>query len=88
MPNSRRGRAGYPLPSRRSRLVDIKRLRYMADQIARNFEALGEEKAIASTADHIANFWDPRMKAQLLADDRSALTPLAARAVERLDSQV
>lgn len=67
--------------------MDIVRLRYMADQIARNFMALGEDRAVASTAEHIAKFWDPRMKAQLLADDRSALTPLVARAVEQLASQ-
>lgn len=64
--------------------MDIERLRYMADQIARNFAALGEEQAIAATADHIARFWDPRMKAQLLASDRAALSAAAAKAVELL----
>lgn len=64
--------------------MEIERLRYMADQIARNFLVLGEQQAAAATADHIAKFWDPRMKAQLLADDRSALSPLVARAVEQL----
>ena len=38
------------------------RMAYMADQIARNFAALGHERAILATADHIASFWDPRMK--------------------------
>jgi formate dehydrogenase subunit delta len=61
-----------------------KRLRYMADQIARNFAAMGEDEAIAATAEHIALFWDPRMKAAILADDRSALSPIAAAAVARL----
>jgi formate dehydrogenase subunit delta len=64
--------------------MEIERLRYMADQIARNFAAQGEEAAIAATADHIRLFWDPRMKAAILADDRTALTPLVAAAVERL----
>lgn len=64
--------------------MDIERLRYMADQIARNFAALGEAEAIAATSDHIAKFWDPRMKAQIKADDRNALTPIVAAAVERL----
>ncbi len=64
--------------------MEIERLRYKADQIARNFAALGETEAIAATADHIARFWDPRMKAQILADDRAALSPLVAAALERL----
>lgn len=41
------------------------RLVHMANQIARNFEAAGRDRAAAATADHIASFWDPRMKAQL-----------------------
>ena len=60
------------------------RLRYMADQIARNFAVRGEAEAIAATAEHIALFWDPRMKAAILADDRSRLSPIAAAAVARL----
>jgi formate dehydrogenase subunit delta len=43
------------------------RLVYMANQIARNFQAIGHEAAAAATADHIASFWDPRMKAQIFA---------------------
>jgi len=64
--------------------MEIERLRHMADQIARNFAVQGEEAAIAATAQHISDFWDPRMKAQILADDRSALSSVAAAAVERL----
>jgi formate dehydrogenase subunit delta len=64
--------------------MDIERLRYMAEQIARNFAAQGEDAAIAATADHLAKFWDPRMRAQLLADDRAALSPVVAAAVEQL----
>ena len=64
--------------------MDPARLRTMADQIARNFAAQGEAEAIAATAEHIRLFWDPRMKAQLLADDRAALSPVVAAAVERL----
>ena len=43
------------------------RLVYMANQIARAFEAIGHDAAAAATADHIASFWDPRMKAQIFA---------------------
>ena len=56
------------------------RLAYMADQIARNFEAIGHDKAATATADHIAKFWDPRMKARIAALTDS-LGPIAARAV-------
>src|SRR3546814_7290130 len=41
----------------------------MANQIARNFAALGDEAAIAQTAEHIVLFWDPRMKATAFALD-------------------
>jgi len=64
--------------------MEIERLRYKADQIARNFAVLGEQEAVAATADHIGKFWDPRMKAQILADDRTALSPLVAAALDRL----
>lgn len=61
------------------------RLVYMANQIARNFAAQGEETAIAATVEHIASFWDPRMKAQILATNPAeGLNPIARAAVERL----
>jgi formate dehydrogenase subunit delta len=64
--------------------MDVKTLRHMVDQIARNFAVQGDEQAIAATAEHLRLFWDPRMKAAILADDRAALSPIAAAAVERL----
>jgi formate dehydrogenase subunit delta len=64
--------------------VELTRLAYMADQIARNFAARGEEAAIAATAEHIRQYWDPRMKAAILAADRRALSTLVAKALERL----
>ena len=45
--------AGSRRRSRRSRM-DLARLAYMANQIARNFAVQGEEAAIAATAQHIA----------------------------------
>jgi len=60
------------------------RLVTMANQIARNFAAQGDERAIAATAEHITLFWDPRMKAAILAGAREALEPLARAAVDRL----
>lgn len=59
----------------------------MANQIARNFAALGDEAAIAQTAEHIALFWDPRMKAAAFAIDHSQLSPIARAAIERLKAE-
>ncbi|MBC2664064.1 formate dehydrogenase subunit delta [Novosphingobium flavum] len=56
----------------------------MANQIARNLASQGEAAAVAKTAQHLVDFWDPRMKAAILAN-RAGLDPIAARAVERLE---
>ena len=56
---------------------------YMANQIARNFAAMGEGVAAQATADHIASFWDPRMKAAVLADGEG-LSEIAAAAIDIL----
>jgi formate dehydrogenase subunit delta len=62
----------------RSRLV------YMANQIARNFAAMGID-AEAATAEHIASFWDPAMRAVLIADP-AGLNESASAAFDRLRS--
>lgn len=62
----------------------IDNLRYMADQIARNLQVMGPVEAALATADHIDQFWDPRMKAAIFADDWSKLSPIAAAAVAYL----
>lgn len=70
-----------------SGMTNDDKLVYMANQIARNFEALGHHHAVAATEDHLLSFWDPRMKARILAlaaEREGALTPIAAAAVERL----
>jgi formate dehydrogenase subunit delta len=64
--------------------MDVERLIYMANQIARNLAAQGEDEAVAATADHIDKFWDPRMKAQLFEHEGEGLDPIAARAVSAL----
>jgi formate dehydrogenase subunit delta len=61
------------------------KLRYMADQIARNFCALDHDNAVLATADHINQFWDPRMKAMIFADGEiERLTPVARAAIAKL----
>jgi formate dehydrogenase subunit delta len=64
--------------------MDLARLQYMADQIARNFAVQGEAAAVEATAQHIRDFWDPRMKAAILAADRASLSPIVAAAVDQL----
>ena len=43
------------------------KLVYMANQIARFFASRPPEAAAQGVAEHINQFWDPRMRAQLLA---------------------
>jgi formate dehydrogenase subunit delta len=60
------------------------RLVYMLNQIARNFAAIGHDAASAATADHVASFWDPRMRARirdLAENDPDALSPAARAAL-------
>lgn len=63
------------------------RLVYMAHQIARNLATMGEAKAVAALAEHLTRFWDPRMKAQIIAmaqDQPERLSPMVAAAVARM----
>ena len=60
------------------------RLVHMVNQIARNLAVRGEDAAALAVADHVAAFWDPRMKARLLTIDARGLDPIAARAVALL----
>lgn len=64
--------------------MDTARLIYMANQIARNLAAQGEAAAIAATEQHIRDFWDPRMKAAIMAVDLVTLDPIAQAAIARL----
>ena len=60
------------------------RLVYMANQIAREFARVGDPAA--ATADHIAKFWDPRMRGRILAGDpqQLGLSEIAAGAFQLL----
>lgn len=63
------------------------RLVHSANQIARNFAVHGDAKAAASTADHIASFWERRMLAAIFARVDEAdhgLSPIAQVAVRQL----
>lgn len=61
------------------------RLVYMANQIARNLATHGDAAATEETASHIAQFWDPRMRATIFeCDAADGLEPVALAAVEKL----
>lgn len=62
----------------------IETLRRMAGDIARNLESMGHDKAVLATADHIHQFWDPRMKEMIFADDPANLIPIAREAIAHL----
>jgi formate dehydrogenase subunit delta len=60
---------------------------YMANQIGKFFASQGREQAAAGTADHIKKFWDPRMRAAILAHlaaGGAGLDPVVREALERL----
>jgi formate dehydrogenase subunit delta len=55
----------------------------MANQIAAFFEAYPEPEAVTATADHLRQFWDRRMRRQLvahLASGGEGLGPIALAA--------
>jgi formate dehydrogenase subunit delta len=65
------------------------KLVHMANQIGKFFASQGGEPA-RSTADHIRSFWDPRMRAAIvahLAAGGHGLDPAVRRAVELLEPE-
>jgi formate dehydrogenase subunit delta len=59
----------------------------MATDIARQFRHLGLEAGSVAVANHITQFWDPRMRAALLDvvhDAGTDLDPLVVAAIDRL----
>lgn len=66
------------------------RLVYMAEQIARNFAVQSPDQVAEALADHIRQFWDPRMRAQIagIAEQTpERLSGTVAAAVARLKQQ-
>lgn len=55
----------------------------MANQIAANLAH--DDDPVTATAQHIALFWDPRMKTMLAAHGHVGLSPIAASALALLD---
>jgi formate dehydrogenase subunit delta len=62
----------------------------MANQIGTFFTSQGESQAVAGTATHLKKFWDPRMRAAIIAHLRAGgegLRPEVRLAVEALASE-
>ncbi len=67
--------------------MEPERLIHMTNQIATFFGTWPETQAIEATADHLRQFWDPRMRKELLRllDTRGKdLSPIARQAARRL----
>ena len=63
------------------------RLIYMANQIARFFVSQKHDQAVIGCRDHIAKFWDPRMREHIrrhLEAGGAGLDPLAKEAIAAL----
>jgi formate dehydrogenase subunit delta len=66
------------------------KLAYMANQIGQFFASQTGDKAVDGIADHIRQFWDPRMRRTIvehLDDAATHLDPLVREAVERFRPQ-
>jgi len=66
------------------------RLVYMANQIGKFFASQGPDQAVAGTLDHIRKFWDPRMRAGIVAyvdGGGVGLEPNVREAVGRLKAE-
>jgi len=67
--------------------MTLDKLIYMANQIGKFFVSQRTEKAAVGTADHIRKFWDPRMRAQIIAHLKAGgagLDPVARTAIASL----
>ena len=47
--------------------MSLDKLVYMANQIGKFFVSQGTEEAVPAIADHLGKFWDPRMRAAIVA---------------------
>ncbi|CUH68182.1 NADH-dependant formate dehydrogenase delta subunit FdsD [Thalassovita gelatinovora] len=67
------------------------KLIYMANQIATFFESRPHEEGVIGVADHISDFWEPRMRLQLfdiLAAGGAGLKPLVVEAAPKIRKPV
>lgn len=63
------------------------KLIYMANQIAAFFRSKPEQEAVSGIANHINDFWEPRMRTQLfevLDAGGEGLSPLVVASAEKI----
>ncbi len=63
------------------------KLAHMANQIGRFFASQPRDQAVTAIEDHLRKFWDPRMRAAIIAESGrlgQKLDPLVREAVEKL----
>jgi formate dehydrogenase subunit delta len=63
------------------------KLAYMANQIGKFYISQGHDKAVTGIAEHLAKFWDPRMRDTILRAFEAGgleLDPCVREAVDRL----
>ncbi len=81
-----KGTCRFPLPGNNAKQPPMKDddLVQKANQIAAFFAPYPEDEAVKGVANHLAMFWDPRMRKQLLAIAAKAkgLDPLVRRALD------
>ncbi|MEI7779341.1 MAG: formate dehydrogenase subunit delta [Actinomycetes bacterium] len=65
-------------------MSDTQALVRMLNQIAANHSYLDAAGAAQATAAHVVRFWTPQMRADLQADSREGLSPIAAVAADLL----
>ena len=68
--------------------MSLDKLVYMANQIGKFFVSQGTDEAVPAIADHLRKFWDPRMRAAVVAhlEAGGAGRPSVREAVDRLRS--
>ncbi len=67
--------------------MNVEKLVYMANQIEAFFQSQAEASAVTGIADHLAKFWDPRMRDAIFTYVEAGgenLRPLVLKAVQRL----
>jgi len=64
----------------------VDKLVYMANQIGKFFASQGPDEAVAGTAAHIRQFWDPRMRHAIFAHLDEGGAGLDANVREAIES--
>ena len=68
-------------------MTTLERLIYMVNQIARNLATQAQDDPEIAVADHVAAFWDPRMRSMIdahWAAGGMGLDPIALAAIAHL----